>query len=215
MAPDDSDPPVTAPLDAATMRELAKWFELPSYDEAEPSPAEPAVDPEVAALLERRAQATAAVDPALVAAIAARTHRDPSELLHFDPTVELRVDPELALFDHGAVDRGFALAEPREVEIPDALRDDLKDCTPQALLRDLHRAELSFDKQFELVEYAPRVDGPGEVATAMATSWRLRAFEARPLDEIEASIREARQVRQQPWPRLFAQQPLIHRRIVE
>ena len=32
------------------------------------------------------------------------------------------------------------IAEPREVEIPEELRDDLKDCTPQALLRDLHRA---------------------------------------------------------------------------
>ena len=218
MAPDDRDPTVKellagkplAEVDEVTARELERWFTLPSFEQVEAE-----LDPGVAAVLAQRERATAAVDPELLSAIAARAHRDPDELLQLDPTIELHVNPELALVDHAAAERGFTIAEPREVEIPDELRDDLKECTPQALLRDLHRSELLFDKQFELVDHAPRVDAAGEVAQAMATSWRLTPPKARPLAEVVAMLGELRRVRRLPWPQLFREQPPANRRIAE
>src|SRR6185369_14744793 len=116
----------------------------------------------------------------------ARVHR-------FEAKIELHLDEDFGTLDESMVTR--SLAEPREVEIPDALRDDLRDCTPQALLRDLHRAEKDFDKMFEVVDVteSQRVDVVAEVTTAMTTRWNLQEpVGPSPLEESRAILDRGR-----------------------
>ncbi len=225
MTPDDRDPtvkellegkPLDEVVDEATAREFERWFGLPSFAEVDAAPPAPE-DPEVTAMLERRARTAAAVDPGLLAAIAARSHPEPERLLQFSPDVTLRVDPELPLFDFAAADRGHAIAEPREVEISEELRDDLRECTPQALLRDLHRPELGFDKQFEMIDHGQELkfDITAEVESAMSTSWKLPPLNVRPFHEGRALVAELRALRNRPWPELYREARLVNRRIVE
>ena len=199
MAPDD-DPKVKQLLDAATQRELERWFGLPSFEQvAETAPAPD--DPDVVAARERRDKALAAVDPAMVERHRQRTEVKPETLLRFIQTIDVRVDPGFALLDHAMIDRGHTIAEPREVEISEDLKDDLRDCTPQALLRDLHRPELEFDKQFELVDMAAaqRMDIVAEVAAAMAKSWKLPPLGVSPWQETRKLLAEIRAERGKPW----------------
>jgi hypothetical protein len=202
MVPDDDDKRVKDLLDEATQADLERWFGLPSFEQlAEEQPPAPAEDPEVAAVREQRAKAIAAVDANLLERIIDRVERRPEQLLEFEPIIDVHVDPEIAQFDHQMADNVATFAEPREVEISDELKDDLKECTPQALLRDLHRPELDFEKTFEVVDAAAeqRLDIVAEVATAMRTSWKLPPLSASPFVESRRLIEEARADRKRPW----------------
>src|SRR5689334_7444755 len=117
---DDDDKTVKELIDAATRAELERWFGLPSFTQVEEErAAAPAEDPDIVAVRERREKAIAAVDPAMVEWHRRRTDA-PEDLIKFKPTIEVRVDPDVALLDHAMIERG-SIAEPREVEIPDAL----------------------------------------------------------------------------------------------
>jgi hypothetical protein len=202
MAPDDDDKRVKDLLDQATQADIERWFGLPSFQElAEQPPVESGEDPEVAAVREQRAKAIAAVDPKLVESIIHRVEERPEQLLEFEPIIDVHVDPSIALFDEKMADNVATFAEPREVEISEELKDDLKECTPQALLRDLHRPELDFEKTFEVVDAAEeqRIDIVAEVATAMRTSWKLPPLSASPFVESRRLLAEARADRQKPW----------------
>jgi hypothetical protein len=95
--------------------------------------------------------------------------------------------------------RAYSIAEPREVEIPEELRDDMKDVAPQALLRDLHRPETSFDKQFELIDPVQRFDIVAEVSAAMATSWKLPPLAGSAMAEERKLLVEDAANRRRPW----------------
>jgi hypothetical protein len=217
MAPDDDpdDKKVKDLITEGTRADLERWFGLPSFTELAEGGTPAPEDPEMVAVRERRDQALAAVDPALVERIRQRTEVQPETLLELELTLEVRIDPGVALFDPSMAERAATIAEPREVEIPEALRDDLKDCTPQALLRDLHRPELDFDKTFELVDVAAeqRMDIVAEVASAMRTSWKLPALGRSPFREYRELFDELRRERAQPWPELFASLPLANRKV--
>jgi hypothetical protein len=202
MAIDDEDPRVKQLLDPATEADLARWFGLPSFQqlaEAPPPPLAP-VDPEMQAVVERREKAIAAVDPALVDRIRIRTEERPDSLVQFAATIDVRVDEHFGTLDERMINRASSIAEPREVEISEQLRDDLNECTPQALLRDLHRAELYFDKTFEVVDMAreQRLDAVAEVKSAMSTHWKLD-LGPRPFQEGRALVEELRADRRRPW----------------
>lgn len=202
MATDDDDPKVKQLLDAATEADLARWFSLPSFDQLAEQPKHAqVVDEEMQAVIDRRDKALAHVDPAFVAALHERNEKRPATLVKFEAKIDVRVDQDFGTLDEKMIERALSIAEPREVEISDELRDDMKDCTPQALLRDLHRAEFDFDKQFEIVDVAAeqRLDIVAEVAAAMATSWKLPALGVSPLVESEALLDGARADRRQPW----------------
>lgn len=216
MAPDDDDRKVKDLIDAATREELAKWFGLPSFQELEErgeAVAPPEDDPEVLAVRQRRDAAIAAVDPALLAAHARRTE-PPEDLIRFKPLIEVRVDPSVASLDLAMIDRQHTIAEPREVEIPEALREDLRECTPQALLRDLHRPELHFDKTFEVVDMAAEqtLDIVAAVKEAMATSWKLPPLTALPSHEARAAMLALKAEHRSSWPALLGAKPLPNRR---
>jgi hypothetical protein len=192
----ESGAPLTEVVDAATAEALQRWFGLPSFESLPPPTPD---DAEIAAVLERRAKAIAAVDPALVELLV-RRHGSPDAMLQFKADLEVRVDPSCARTDYTMVDRTIAFSEPREVDIPAALQDDLRECTPQALLRDLHRAELAFDKVFELVDMAAeqRFDIVAVVNEAMAANWKLPALGGSPFHEGVRLMAEAAAIRRTP-----------------
>jgi hypothetical protein len=194
------------PLDPQTQADLEKWFGLPSATQLEEEGKVAAfADAEMAEVVARRDRALAAIDPVLINEIRVRTEDIPrplgESLRTMLTTFDVEVDPSIALFDHGMVDRALTIAEPREVEIPDALIDDLRECTPQALLRDLHRAEQYWDKTFEIWDPGAeqRLDIVAEVRDAMRTSWKLPAFGKKPVEESREDINAVRAQRRQPW----------------
>lgn len=203
MAPDDDDDPkVKQLLDPASEADLARWFSLPSFQQLaeQPKPQE-VVDEEMQAVIARRDKALASVDPAFVEALRQRNEEKPASIMQFAATIDVHVDEKFGSLDESMIDRAASIAEPREVEISDELRDDMKDCTPQALLRDLHRAELDFDKTFEIVDVAAgqRLDIVAEVALAMATRWKLPELGASPVVECRAIFDGVRAQRRQKW----------------
>lgn len=210
----DDDRKAKDVLDAATQADLARWFGLPSFTEVQEEAAKATaptadMDPEVVAAIERRDAACAAVDPALLNAIITRREIDAKDLGLFESTIKVNVEQKFGVIDEVLVERAGSIAEPREVELPESLLDALKDCTPQALLRDLHRVETDFDKQFEYVDALEegRIDASKEARTAMSTRHFMPARE-------EPAFYEARRVwlsikaeRRRPWVELLPQLP--------
>jgi hypothetical protein len=126
-------------LDAATLAELHRWFGMPAAMDLAP---EPAPEFEV-----RRQAAMAAVDAGFLAYLQRIDARLPRmmEAAH----LELQTDETLSTIPERFVGAG-RIGEPREIEIPMQLENDLKECVPQALLRDLHRTEEYFQRFFEI-----------------------------------------------------------------
>jgi len=199
---DDDDPKVKQLLNPATEADLARWFSLPSFQQIAEQPApKTEVDEAMVAKTERRERALAAVDPRLVEALRARNEQKTAAIMEFEARIDVRVRDNIAMFDERMVQRAASIADPREVEISDELRDDMKECTPQALLRDLHRAEFDFDKSFEMVDHLAelRLDIVAEVQTAMATNWKLPELAASPVLESLALLDGARAQRRRKW----------------
>jgi hypothetical protein len=203
MADNENDKKVKDLIDAGTRADLERWFGLPSFEELADrglKPEPPPEDPEMVAVRKHRADAIAAVDPALVEAHRRRTD-PPPDLIKFKASIDVRVDPSIALLDLSMIERRHTIAEPRERERPMDLQDDLHDCTPQALLRDLHRPELTFEKIFEMVDMSAdqRFDIVAVVAEAMRTRWTLPPFGLSPYQQARALLRELRNDRHRPW----------------
>ena len=217
MAPDDDDDDrkVKMMLDAATQADLARWFGLPSFTQVEeealkaPEHVSPELAPAVAAVVERRNEAIEAVDKALLEAIYARHNVDPKDLFVFQQELDVHIDEDFGAIDEVLVAKTSSIAEPREVELPDALIDALKECTPQALLRDLHRAERYFDKTFEVhdaLEEA-RVDASAEAKTAMTTHWKIPPREEPAFHAAMRVWQEIKAERRRPWTELLSSLP--------
>lgn len=203
---DNDDTKVKDLLDAKTRAELERWFGMPSFEQladrgVAPPPAPAEEDPAIVARAKRVQDALAAADPRFLEAHRART-APADHLLNFKAAIDVHVDQNITLFDIAMAERQQSIAEPRERELPEELRDDMKECAPQALLRDLHRPELQFDKVFEVVDIAAeqRVDIVALVAEVMRTKWTLPGFAATPLQDARtllAQLREDRLVK--PW----------------
>lgn len=207
--------PLEEMVDAATAAELARWFGLPSFQQVDEGEVKlPAEDPEMLAVRERRAKAIAAVDPALLEAHRRRVEATEG-LLKFEATIDVCVDLDLPLFDADMAERRSGLAEPREVERPEDLSDALAECTPQALLRDLHRPELMFDKEFEVVDVAAeqKLDAVAAVREAIATSWKLPELGDPSGVAIRRIMGEVRAERDAPWIDIPRRAHLPNRRI--
>src|SRR3954471_9670160 len=139
------DPKVKDLIDSSTREDLERWFGLPSYEAlaergVHPEP-QAEVDPKFAERRKRQEAALAAVDPALVEAHRRRTDSG-AEVIKPPPEVTLHVDPEIMQLDEAMIQRQGVIAEPREVQRAPDLEDAVRERTPQALLRDLHRPEL-------------------------------------------------------------------------
>jgi hypothetical protein len=181
--PADDDKKVKDLLDPRTQADLARWFGMPSFEQLadrgiNPEPPPPRSPAEEAALDQdeqrrrKRDAAFAAVDPAFHEAIVRRS-APADHLLKLPPPPTLRADPSIAKLDVQMIARVGRLADPRDYERPEALSDDLHDCTPQALLRDLHRPETTFTKEYELSEppQAHLLTGAAETRALMAARY--------------------------------------------
>jgi hypothetical protein len=190
-------------IDSATRAELERWFGLPSFEAL----AEQGVHPEPSAResmsaerSKRQDAALAAVDPALV-----ETHRrriqGMADTVKPLPEIALHVDPSIAQLDTVMIDQRGAIAEPREVMRPPDVEDAVRDCTPQALLRDLHRPELYFDREFQRVDLLElyRIDVAASIDEVMATPTRVLLPQASPYGEANALLQQTRADRKQPW----------------
>lgn len=221
MAPDDDDDrKVSNMLDAATQADLARWFGLPSFTEVEEEAAKaphvtPEMDPAVAAAVERRNEALDAVDKTLLESLYTRYDIDPKDLFIFQQELDVQIDENFGAVDEELVAKASSIAEPRSVELPDALIDALKECTPQALLRDLHRAEKYFDKTWEVVDVLEeaRVDSSAEARTAMTTQWKMPPREEPAFYESRRVWLQLKAERRRPWVELLPS--LSSRRVSE
>jgi hypothetical protein len=209
---DDEQKVKDAVLDAATREQLERWFQLPSFTELEDRGVE-IDDPGWAESRKKRAEALAAVDPAMLDWHRARNERE--DLLQFSPTIELYIDREIGSLDTELIDA--RVAEPRERMLPFQLEQDLRDCTPQALLRDLHRPEMYFEKVFELwdVTAEMRVDVKAVIAEAMTTRWTAELREPPAIEQTRAMLREVVAFRRRPWVEVFAAEKLPNRVVSE
>jgi hypothetical protein len=214
--PDNDDKTVKELIDASTRAELEKWFGLPSFqqlaEQAPPPP--PAEDPEWAAFRKRREAALAAVDPAMLAAHRQRVERQ-RDLKLFKPEIEPRIAPNMMMLDQAMIDRGHTIAEPRQYELPSDLEDALTERTPQALLRDLHRPELEFQKMFEIVDLAAesRVDLRAIINEALAFRPSSKKKVESKVRDVRTLLLEMRQERRKPWTDLTAK--MRNRRVTE
>jgi hypothetical protein len=128
--PDDDDDHGGAPaVDPADAAALQRWFSLPSGS-SNPAAMFAPPDPEVIAAQEkRRAAVLAAIDPALCDRVANRFVAH-AERFTFTARIDVRLDPDITMVDQTQFGRQAWLAEVREVEIPDQLREDLRECVP-------------------------------------------------------------------------------------
>jgi len=203
MADNQDDKKVKDLIDEATRADLERWFKLPSFEqlaEQEVKPAPSAKEAERLAIRKRYDDAIAAVDPAMLEAHRRRVETL-AEVSKFKPLIDVRVDPSIVRIDLSLIERQHSMVEPRDFERPPSVEDDLRERTPQALLRDLHRPELDFDKAFEVVDMnaEQRFDIVAAVAQAMATRWTLPPFGKSPFHEARAAILEGREYRGRPW----------------
>lgn len=218
MAPDDDDKKVKDMLGETSLADLQRWFGLPSFTElaekgVEPPPVE---DPDIIAIRERRARALAAVEPWFLDGLNTRAEK-PWGLIKFKPLIDVKVRLGMEMMDHAMVDGLRAIAEPREIERPEGIEDDLRDRTPQALLRDLHRVESFFEKSYEIydAEAMERLDAIAQVDAAMATNWKLPPLGDPPSVELARILTEVRQERTLPWRDLPKRNRLPNRRVTE
>ena len=217
MATDDDDKRVKDLLGETSLAELQRWFGLPSYTELEEQGkvAEvPAEDP-YKEVRERREKALAAIEPWFLEGIF-RRHEKPWSLIQFKAMIDVKVRLDMELFDESMA-TARAAAEPRERERPEDIEDDLKDRTPQALLRDLHRVESFFDKQYEVYdeEAHQRYSVIDEVARVMATSMKVPPIEGLPGTDLRAVMADSIEERTRPWTELPKRNRMVNRRIVE
>jgi len=205
----DDDRKARDVIDADTQRDLERWFGLPSFTQLgeEGKQAQlptSGIDPEMAAVIERRDKALANVDPVFLESIYARHGDEPEDILVFEKTIDVRVaETDFGALDEQLVQRAGLIAEPREYELSEDLRDDMKECTPQAMLRDLHRPERYFDKQLEYPDLAAEglepVDAVKETKIAMTTRWTMPEPETPALVEAEAQWTAVRSERRRNW----------------
>jgi len=218
---DNDDKTVKELIDAATRAELEKWFSLPSFQqlpaqEAAATAARPpsAQEEERAAYIKKVDAALAAVDPKMLEAHGRRVARLTAQRA-FTAVIDTHIDPSIMKFDETMAEHAHTIAEPRTYEMPSDRDENLAEATPQALLRDLHRPELFFEKTFEVVDVAEqnRVDRNAIIAEALA-------FRRASLDRRESRFREARAMvlevrkdRRRPWTELI--QHMRNRRVKE
>jgi hypothetical protein len=204
MATDDPDEPRVKDMDPATIAQLASWFDLPSIatleDGAAPmAPPEPTEAEKVKA---HRAEVLAQIDPGFLAHL--ERHRHETETLRKVHPPERPWDAgRVTLFDVSTVPPPIDPYDLPEVHIPAELNRDLKICTPQAFLRDLHRPEKEFWVQLRSPwddvdeEPAPR-DPMAPIREIIATRYHPTPLPPAAVS-IAASIADLKGLLARPW----------------
>lgn len=187
-------------LDAETKQRIEKWLQASSPRQVEATP-EP-IDEQIRAIQERRARACAAVDPAFVAKIERQYEIAPASLIKFQILLDIGLRDDMPMFHYSMIDQLSVIAEPREYELPEEMRDELRITSPQALLRDLHRVERDFVPTFDIVDIAEsqRLDIVAAVSDAMSTCWTLPPLGPSPFKQEHALLEQDRTcIYRSPW----------------
>lgn len=201
-------------LDAATLAELAAWFDLPSVQVVEERQAlaaeESAESDEWRQAQERRAAATAAADPALIAYVSRHeTMPPPFKTL---PPVELKVDESIVLplvrEQLDRLDQGdLAVMDERPYGVPTDIADAVsRHNAPQAILRDLYRPVSDFSVRFESpfdVDDMPPVDPTAEVREALRVHLTVPWLEPA-MNTLDETWRELDEILARPWDEMAA-----------
>ncbi len=214
----DRDPgkPLKDVVGEATAAELERWFGLPTYQQVEEGEVKLAEeDPDMVAVRERRAKAIESVSPALLEAIGLRTDNPKDDLLKFKATITLRVKEDVSVIDLAMIEAKLQISEERQLQRPDDIEEQMQENAPQALLRDLHRPELFFEKTFEMIDQAAdqKIDIVAEVNQAMATNWKLPAFGIRPGVEALQLMGDVKAELRSPWREIPDRVTLPNRRV--
>lgn len=215
MATDDDDKRVKDMLGDASMADLQRWFGLPSYTELEEKgkTAELPPDDPYKEAREKRDKALSAVEPWFLAAIHQR-HEKPWTLLMYEQTIDVKLRLDMALFDDSMVTARGA-ADPREMQRPEDIEDQMQDVTPQALLRDLHRVESFFEKQYEVQGDAEQHKlFADDAAEMMKTDLKLR-LDVLPGTDLRVIMADTIDERKRPWAELPKRNRMPNRRIQE
>ncbi len=180
-------------LDPETLAELQRWFGLPSAMDLPPEEPPPAHEV-------RRAAALAAVEPWFLAYLQRHSERLP---LMFEEISHQMVLNESFVTVAERYESTGHISEPREIEIPYQLSDDLKETVPQALLRDLHRPEEYFHRYLELTKVSDGIpDVRLQIAAAIAAGEAERQVPSA-RDELVKAIQERVEARHiVPWESL-------------
>jgi hypothetical protein len=191
---------VEAALSADEIAQLEAWFGRPSMTELVEKgevrldmwgrPIDPDAERK---RMEARERATEAVDPRMVERLERHTPAG-DRLLQFRASLEVRIDPSGFERPLMTLNRPDIL----EVERPEDLADAMREATPQALLRDLHRPEDEFSIEYVRPEPVESDADPfGEARRAIAAGYKyapemrlmMQARDAlRPLREAKASV---------------------------
>ncbi len=192
------------PMDPATIAQLASWFDLPSFDEVaeqqEAARAEAEEKTGVQKVLEVRAKALANIEPAFMARLDGR--RAAGARLPQIPPLEVRWERRVLAFDESQVPEAIDPDYLPEVYIPPQLVKDLKDCTPQAFLRDLHRPDKEFYIQlqpaFEDVGEIEMPDPMGPIRETVRADYRVGVV-APAVTTMAEGIADLRAILARPW----------------
>ncbi len=218
MAPEDDDRKVKDMIGTTSVADLQRWFGLPSFTELEEEGKQAAVpeDDPYKEARERRERALAAVETWFLDALARRAEK-PWGLIKFKQIIDVHVRLDMALVDASAAESFRGAAEPREIERPEVIEDQLRERTPQALLRDLHRVESFFEKSYEIydAEAAESVNVVAIVENAMGMDLKLPPLGEPPAAEFKRISAEVRAERTLPWADLPKRNRLHNRRVSE
>lgn len=194
-------------LDPETVAKLASWFDLPSYDqveerEAAARAADREAERETASqkVQKRRAEALANIDPGFLGRLDHRRARG-ADLRHIAPQ-EILWERRLLAIDEDRIPPVLSEEDYPEVVVPQALVKDVKTCTPQAFLRDLHRPEKDFwirlQPAFEDAGEPEAPDPMGPIRETLRTDYRL-AVVPPAVTTIASGIADLREILARPW----------------
>lgn len=190
-------------LDPETVAQLAAWFGVPVLTPAAPpQPEGPVSKREEAAL--RRKRALDAVDPGFLAGIERKWAQGDALLCINRPVGQARRSPtrfDLDVWNLQASD------EVREAERPEDISDVLKDPTPQAVLRDLHRPDQQWPLRLLPEDLGMDVAGTrtrSRIDTALRTKYVVRMDdEPIPAQLILADMGALRAHLSEPWENFY------------
>jgi hypothetical protein len=192
---------VEAALRPDEIAQLEAWFGRPSMTElVETGEARldmwgRLIDPEAERKrAEARERAAEAIEPAMIALIERHVPAG-DRLIQFHASLEVHIDP--ASFERPLI----TLNRPDilEVERPEDLVDAMREATPQALLRDLHRPEEEFSIQYERSEPVESDADPfAEARRAIAAGYKY-APEMRSMSQARDALRPLREAKASVW----------------
>jgi hypothetical protein len=199
---DGDDTRVKDTLPTTTIEQLRAWFSLPSFEDLEEAGAGAAPRP-LSVEQERQAEIEKVLEHVSPTLFARLEERAAGRRRLGLTTLEKR--PWETPDDMISVEDTRAPTEDawREVEIPMELRADLKQCTPQAFLRDLYRPESefwirmqpAFDDELEPV----RMDELAALRALILADYRVGIDLTPATEKIRADYAARRAVMKRPW----------------